>query len=154
MPILATTAEPGQEQTAPLCWTVHLVRRQPERLPRIIGATGAVLVVGLCLFHSFWLAALPTLAALFSVSEFIFPIHYTLTAQSAAMRCGLTTLEIRWADVRHAYLTDDGIKLSPLRAKNSRMEPLRGVYLRFDAAQRDSIIAAVTRLRAEGQASG
>ena len=113
-----------------------------------------VFLAGLCLFHSFWLAALPTLAALFSVSEFLFPIHYTLTAQSAAMRCGLTALEIRWADVRHAYLTDDGIKLSPLRAKNSRMEPLRGVYLRFDAAQRDSIIAAVTRLRAEDQAIG
>ena len=150
----ATTAKPGQEQAVLLAWSVHLLRRQPERLLKIAGLLGVVFAAGLCLFHSFWLALPPTLAALFSLSEFVFPIYYTLTPQSAAMKCGLTALEIRWADVRHAYLTEDGIKLSPLRGKNARMEPLRGVFLRFDAGQREAIIAAVTRLRAEGQANG
>ena len=154
MPTLATTANPGQEQAALLAWSVHLLRRQPERMPKIAGVLSAVFAAGLCLFHSFWLALLPTLAALFSLSEFVFPIYYTLTPQSAAMKCGLTALEIRWADVRHAYLTEDGIKLSPLRGQNSRMEPLRGVFLRFDAAQREMVIAVVTRLRAEDQANG
>jgi len=153
MPTPAATAEPGQTQTVLLSWSVHLARRQPERLPKIAGVIGVVFLAGLCLFHSFWLALLPTLAALCSLSEFVFPIHYTLTEQSAAMKCGLTALEIRWTDVRHAYLTDDGIKLSPLRAKNSRMEPLRGVFLRYDKTQREAIVAAVTRLRAEDRAN-
>ena len=94
-----------------------------------------------------WLALLPTLALLLSLSEFFFPIHYTLTAETAAARHGLTALEIRWADVRHVYLTDDGMKLSPLRAKNARFEPLRGVFLRFDDTNREAVIEAVRRLR-------
>ena len=86
---------------------------------------------------------------LLSLSEFVFPVKYTLTAQSATARHGLTLLEIRWADVRHAYLTDEGVKLSPLRAKNSRFEPLRGVYLRFSEDNREVVIAAVQGFRQE-----
>jgi hypothetical protein len=138
-------------QSKQLTWSVHLLRRQSHRLPKIICVLVLVFLSSIWLFHSFWLAMLPTLAALFSVSEFVFPIHYTLTTKSAAMKCGLTALEIQWSDVRHAYLTDEGIKLSPLRRKNSRMEPLRGVFLRFGEAHREEIIAAVTRLRQEAQ---
>ena len=145
------TDEIVKAQSKQLTWSVHLVRRQPHRLPKIICVLGLVFLSSIWLFQSFWLAMLPTLAALFSVSEFMFPIHYTLTAKSAAMRCGLTFLEIQWSDVRHAYLTDEGIKLSPLRRKNSRMEPLRGVFLRFDEALREEIITGVTRLRQEAQ---
>ena len=76
-------------------------------------------------------------------------MRYTLTPQSASARHGLTLLEIRWADVRHAYLTDEGIKLSPLSAKNSRFEALRGVFLRFDDGNKDAVIAAVRRFRQE-----
>ena len=150
-PIIANISEPGMAQAARVKWSVHLIRRQPERLPKILGVLGLVFAAGLCLFHSLWLALLPTLAALFSVSEFVFPIHYILTPKSATMKCGLTALEIQWSDVRHAYLTDEGIKLSPLVRKNSRMEPLRGVFLRFDEAQREEIITTVTRLREEAK---
>ena len=152
---IADADEKGQAQSKQLTWSVHLLRQQPNRLPKIICVLGLVFLSSIWLFHSLWLALLPTLAALFSVSEFVFPIHYTLTPESAAMKCGLTALEIQWADVRHAYLTDEGIKLSPLRRKNSRMEPLRGVYLRFDEAQveaqREEVIATVTRLRQRTQ---
>ena len=109
----------------------------------------AVFGAGLGVFHSLWLSFAPMLALLFSMSEYIFPVRYTLTKQSASARHGLTLLEIRWADVRHAYLTDDGIKLSPLPAKNSRFEPLRGVFLRFDDDNQDRVIAAVRRFRQE-----
>jgi len=153
-PTTANISEPVPSQAVQLTWSVHLIRRQPERLPKILGVLCLVFVAGLCLFHSFWLALLPTLAALFSVSEFVFPIRYTLTAKSAAMKCGLTALEIPWSDVRHAYLTDDGIKLSPLRRKNSRMEPLRGIFLRFGEAERVKISAVVTRLWDEAKIHG
>ncbi len=118
-------------------------------MARIMAALLGVFAVSLCLFHSFWLALLPVAAVLFSLSEFVFPIHYTLTTSGASARYGPTALEIRWADVRHAYLTDEGIKLSPLRVKNSRFEPLRGVFLRFDATNREAVIAAVRQGRQE-----
>ena len=126
-------------------WSVHLLRRQGGRLPRLAAVVVGALLLGLCVFHSLWLALLPVLALVFSLSEYLFPVYYSLTAKSAKSQHGLTALEILWADVRRAYLTDEGIKLSPLRAKNSRFEPLRGVYLRFDEANRDAVIAAVRK---------
>ena len=126
-------------------WSVHLIAGEPKRQAQIAAIVLAVFTVGLCLFHSFWLALIPSAALLFSLSEYLFPVRYTVSEQSAAVRHGVTALEIRWADVRHAYLTDDGIKLSPLRTKNSRFEALRGVYLRFDDTNRETVIAVVRR---------
>ncbi len=130
-------------------WSVHLITRQPKRPAQLGAVLLAVFVLGLCVFHSLWLSLAPVLALLFSLSEFVFPVRYTLTPQSAAVRHGLTSLEIRWPDVRHAYLTEDGIKLSPLKAKNSWFESLRGVFLRFDDHNREAVIAAVRRFRQE-----
>lgn len=158
MAVLPTSVISSQNQPEaaqePLSWSVHQLRRRPQRLPGIAAALLGVLILGLCFFHSFWLALLPVLGLLLSVSEFVFPVYYTLTAQSASMRYGLTHLEIPWSDVKHAYLTGDGIKLSPLAAKNSRFEGLRGVYLRFGDDNQDFIIEAVKRMREEYTAHG
>ncbi len=128
---------------------MHLSGGQPKRQAQIGLVLLAVFVLGAALFRSFWFGLLPALALLFSLSEYVFPIRYTLTAQSASARCGLSLLEIRWTDVRHAYLTDDGIKLSPLSVKNSRFESLRGVYLRFGRGNEGAVIEAVRRFRSE-----
>ena len=140
---------PLKAEEGGLTWTVHLIAGQPKKQAQIAAVLLAVLAASLGLFHSFWLALAPVLALLFSLSEYLFPVRYTLTQQSASVRHGLTALEIRWADVRHAYLTDDGIKLSPLKVKNSRFESLRGVFLRFDACNRDAVVDAVRRCRQE-----
>lgn len=149
LPTPVTTTQPERAPEELLSWSVHLIRRQRHRAPRLLLVLLGVFAVSLCLFQSFWLALLPAAAVFLSLSEFVFPIRYTLTAQSATARHGLTLLEIRWADVRHAYLTDEGVKLSPLHTKNSRFEALRGVYLRFDGSNRDAVIAAVRRGRQE-----
>ncbi|MDQ2801066.1 MAG: hypothetical protein M3Y13_15650 [Armatimonadota bacterium] len=153
LPTSATTTQPQRTQESPLSWSVHLLRRQPHRLRHLALALTGVFILSLCLFHSFWLALLPAAALLLSLSEFVFPVRYTLTAQSASAQHGLTSLEIQWKDVRHAYLTDEGVKLSPLRAKNSRFESLRGVYLRFDISNREDVMAAVRRCRQEYEAN-
>lgn len=148
LPLIETKPLPTSGQTG-FSWTVCLSRRRPDLAAKIGIVAVAVFVVGLCFFHSLWLAGLPAMALLFSLSEFLFPIRYMLTEQAASARCGLSFLEIRWEDVRHAYLAEDGIKLSPLRTTNSRFESLRGVFLRFDAQNADEIMAAVRRLRQE-----
>lgn len=152
LPTTTTTARPERaQQDEALSWSVHLLRRQPLHAARLAVALVGVFILSLCFFHSFWLALLPAAAVLFSLSEYVFPIRYTLTPQSATAKHGLTSLEIRWTDVRHAYLTDEGVKLSPLRAKGSRFEPLRGVYLRFDDGGREAVIAAVRQHRQGGE---
>ena len=132
-----------------LTWTVHLLRGQTRRLP-LIGLCGAcVLLGGLLLFHNPLLALLPAAALLLSLSEFLFPIRYTLTHSGAQARQGPVVLEIAWRDVKRAWLAPDGIKLSPLARPTSRLEPLRGVFLRFAGSDEATIIAAVRRARAE-----
>lgn len=132
-----------------LTWTVHLARRRPAGRARVFACVAAVAVVGLVLFQNLWLALLPAAALLFSVSEYVFPAAYTLTREKATMRCGPLFLEMAWKDVRRAYLTEDGIKLSPLREKNGRMEALRGIFLRFDATNAEAVTEAVRQLRQE-----
>jgi hypothetical protein len=109
-----------------------------------------VFFASLILFHNIILACLPAAVVVLSISEYLFPIRYTLTKRGATLRCGLTWLEMPWSDVRHAYLTDEGVKLSPLRAKGSRMEPIRGIYLRFSTDNREAVIGAVRDLRQTG----
>lgn len=151
VPTPATTTPVGaahSEETV-LAWSVHLARRDRPRLLRMLLVLALVFALGAWLFGSLLAALLPPLALVLSLSEFFFPVRCRLSATSAHVRHGLTVLEIRWADVRHAYLTPDGVKLSPLRAKNARWEPLRGVFLRFGDADPDLVAAAVRRLREE-----
>ena len=131
-----------------LTWTVHLLRRQPGRLPRLIVAALVVVAGGLLVFHNLLFALLSALTLGLSLSEFLFPIRYTLTPHGALARHGLVTLEMAWGDVRHAYLAADGVKLSPLARRGSALEPLRGLFLRF-ADNEDAVIAAVRGLRRE-----
>ena len=149
-----TAAHAAQSGQDVLSWSVHLIKRRPARLPLIGASLLGTFAAALAVFHSLWPALPLMLVLLLSLSEFLFPVRYTLSTQSATARHGLTMLEIRWADVRHAYLTEDGIKLSPLQTKNSRFEPLRGVYLRFNDSNRDKVIDAVKRLRAEAISHG
>lgn len=143
--LTAPPAEAAGTEDLTLTWTVHLLRGRAGRLPRIAGCTLFVLLCGLLLFHNPLLALLPTLALLLSLAEFLFPVRYTLTGDYARARQGLMTLEIAWPDVRHAYHAPDGIKLSPLKSYNSRLEPLRGVFLRFGDNEAD-VVAVVQRL--------
>jgi len=140
-----SSAIPHDSQ-ANLEWTVHLIKERPAAVARIAACFVATIFCGLFLFHSLLLAMLPAIALLLSVSEYWLPVRYTLTAKGATARWGLVLLEIAWADVRHAYLTADGIKLSPLERSGSRMESLRGIFLRF-SDNRHEVIAAVRTLR-------
>ena len=133
-----------------LTWTVHLLRGQAKRLPWIGLCAAAAALSGLFFFHNILLALLPAAALLLSVSEFLFPIRYSLTQRGVQARQGPMVWEMAWRDVRHAYLAPDGIKLSPLATPNSRLEPLRGVFLRF-AGNDEAVIAAVRRLRKEAR---
>ena len=149
---------PTSEQAAPvsaapaLSWSVHLLRRQPEKAKWLGASLAGTLLLGLLVFHSLWLARLAVMALALSLSEWLFPIRYTLTDTLARSHNGLTTLEMTWRDVRHAYLADDGIKLSPLRAQGSRFEALRGIFLRFDDGNADQVRETVQHYLDEARA--
>jgi hypothetical protein len=130
-----------------LRWSVHLMKTRPDAVWRIGLCAALAAVLGAILFRSLLLGLVPAAAVLLSLSEFLFPIHYTLSPKGVALKNGLTWLEMPWADVRHAYLAEDGVKLSPLRKKNARMEPLRGIFVRFGEQDPEAVLDVVRRLR-------
>ena len=128
-------------------WTVHLAAHRPGR---------AVVTVIIIIFALFGVAALVPpqwdtaskvmmllLAGVLlfsSVAEFLLPITYTLDGEGAHARILFTHRVLAWNRVRRVYLERNGIKLSPLAARNW-IESYRGVYLRTPL--RDAILAQV-----------
>lgn len=153
MPI-ATAAPVNADQGVALTWTVHLLQRRRGRTTVLALCLGGTFLLGLLLFHNLALALLPVVVLTLSLSEFLLPVRYTLTAQGAEARSLVSHLEMPWGDVRHAYLANDGVKLSPLRRKGSRWESFRGIFVRFDDGNKDTVIETVKRLRHEAEDRG
>jgi len=87
-----------------------------------------------------------TLVMVASCAEFVFPMTYVLTCESAICRSIFKVSEIRWENVRRCYVDDMGLKLSPLD-RQTRLEAFRGVYLRY-ADNETEVIEKVKKLRA------
>lgn len=145
-PIAPPTETPLPEDAPALEWTVHLVRRAPQRIP------GLVMVVFLgagCIWMIFQ-QILPVLAAVIlllgSCSDFLFPIRYRLNAEGL-WADGLTSrMQLRWKEARRCIPEPRAIIVTPL-PEPSRLDAFRGVTLRFAPAgepgDRASVLAAL-----------
>lgn len=113
-----------------LHWRVHLVRRNPRWLPVVLAAAIAAGGWAMLLFHNVAFSVLAVGVVLASLSEYLFPIRYTITHERIACHTLTSHLEMRWSDVHRMMMNAEGIKLSPLR-RASRLDAYRGIYLRF-----------------------
>lgn len=127
-----------------LTWTVHLARKHPLK--------SAVALAMIALASCAGYYAMGALASIVvgvvmvaALADFLFPMKFILTRESAACRMLFKSSEIKWDNVARCYLDDTGVKLSPLN-RQSRLEAFRGVYLRFDH-NRQQVIDAVKSLR-------
>jgi len=145
----APPAAPEQEGAAPLEWQVHLARGNPARAAVVAALIGVSAWLCLHLFQNGLLAIATILVLLGATAEFLFPIHYRLTAEAAEFRNLHTLRRIAWTDVRKAYRLDHGVYLSPFE-RASRLDAFRGVLLRFsaDGAEKEAVLAAVRAARA------
>ena len=127
-----------------LSWTVHLVQRQPGKLCVIIPL---VFVAGCCAYSLMNIIGVVAVGFVLaaSLSDFLLPVHYELTRDGAVCKKATGMSVIKWKQVRRCYLDEFGVKLSPLH-KKTRLEPYRGVYLRFND-NKDEVIEAVKLLR-------
>jgi len=131
MPDTSTANRAADAGQAPLLeWTVHLAPLTPGKTLRaLLLIMAAAVGVG-----AIWGSVLPGAVAfallVLGTSEYFLPLRFRLTADGAIAR-GLTSCRrMRWASVRRVISDDGGIKISPL-ARGSRLEPFRGIYLRF-----------------------
>lgn len=124
-----------------LQWKVHLLRWHPRKA---WGAAGAILaaamVVGFA-FHSPGMGIMALVLLWLATRDYWLPIHYYVNEKGAGVRYFGAIFDITWDRVKYVTVTHDGVKISPL-PPSSRLEPFRGVYLRF-ADNREQVMEAI-----------
>ena len=114
-----------------LTWSVHLARRRPAQAALVVAIIGAAALAAVYGFQSLLLGLLAAVLLTASVSDYLFPLCFTLDAQAAESRGPLHRRRLLWAQVRRVEKDDSGVKLSPF-SRPSRLDSFRGIYLWFD----------------------
>ncbi len=114
----------------------------------IVATALAVGFVGIVLMHQVIFGIFGALAVLLSTSEMFIPIRYRLDEKGASARVGMSRTEIEWAQIKRLDDLDQAVKLSPLADRESRLEPFRGVTLRF-TGNRDAVLAKIRQFRGD-----
>jgi len=135
----------SEEEEDALEWRVHLAARYPGRT---VGAVAMVVVGALAAaagFRSAGAGVLALLLLLGSISDYLLPLHYRLSASGVEAKGLLYRRRMRWTEVRRVLSERTGVKLSPLR-RRSRLEAYRGIYLWFEGNEAE-VRAALSRYR-------
>lgn len=131
------------EQTSryTLRWTVHLLREQPQKawIAAAIMLLASV-VVGVA-FRSAGMGLLALVLLWLATRDYWLPVRYSVDEKGATVRYFGAAFDIAWERVKYVTVTSEGVKLSPLPPR-SRLEPFRGVYLRF-ADNREQVLEAI-----------
>lgn len=138
--------EPGSDSSelATLAWTVRLWKDNPGRLG-VIALTALVAAVAGLLALGHPLGALIGFAMIaFSTADYWMPVHFRLDHKEARRQLGPSVSSIAWTDVRQVREDEVGAKLSPLPNPESRLEPFRGIYLRF-SGNRDEVMERIRK---------
>ena len=77
-----------------------------------------------------------------STMEYWLGSSYQVNAKGVRSRTGLSLTAIEWPEVKRLIVEDHGIKLTPLE-KPSRLDPFRGVFLKFDRGNREQVLQAL-----------
>lgn len=100
----------------------------------------ASVVVGVA-FRSAGMGLLALVLLWLATRDYWLPVRYTVDEKGAGVRYLGAAFDIAWERAKYVTVTSDGVKLSPLPPR-SRLEPFRGVYLRF-ADNRQQVLEAI-----------
>lgn len=132
---------PGAGDAAPiLAWRVHLFAERPRRGWMAVGIM-AVVVAALALSGDTQFIPFALVVFAITLAPFFLPVHYELTPEGVTRRMALFTTRRKWEEFPSYYHDDEGVKLSTFRTR-SRLEPFRGIWLRY-GGNRDAVLAYV-----------
>ncbi|HZT40759.1 MAG TPA: hypothetical protein VFA07_01150 [Chthonomonadaceae bacterium] len=131
-----------------LAWRVHLLRRDPSRLPALL----MVLLLAMACVWMMFGALLPVLAAVLlllgAAGEYLFPLSYQITAEGVFANTLAGRNALPWKEARRCWRERGGLIVTPL-AKPSRLDAFRGVLVRFapdgEPGDRASVLEAIRR---------
>ncbi len=128
-----------------LSWSVSLAGCGGVLRPVVVlTVMTCVLALGAYLYGDVVLVSISAGIFFLATADYFIPMRFWLTGEAAYRRTIFGTKFIRWSKVRHCYLDEKGIKLSPLE-KPSRVEISRGLFLYF-GDNRDELVETVRNL--------
>ena len=99
-------------------WTRHYLRCEPLA-PRLLGCSiAAIYILGYLMFGSALTAIIPCAGFIFILSEFFFPVHYTVRQNTISAVCAANATEVTWSSVGSVRNVKHGIRLD-MTARNS-----------------------------------
>ena len=133
------------KQEVLLSWKVSLVGKDGILKPLVaITIIVLVLILGAYLHRDILLVSIAAGIFFLATADYFIPMHFWITGEAAYRRTVFGTKFMRWSNVKHCYLDDKGIKLSPL-VNASRAEAFRGLFLYF-GDNRDELVETVRNL--------
>jgi hypothetical protein len=130
-----------KEETVPetknIVWQTHRLREEgaSRLLPFVVLGYGLALGLWWLVFPVPFALFLPIVALTSALSEFFFPVTYTITDEGVSVAYGpLHRLFLSWKEIKRATQGKEGVYLSSL-AQPSRLDHFRGLRLRFAPAQ-------------------
>jgi hypothetical protein len=115
-----------------------------RKVAAVFGMAILAFVAGYLLFNNVLLGALGFAIILGSTAEYWLGTSYKVDQRGATARCGLSVTSLPWNEVKRVVEGQETVKLSPL-AEAGKLDPFRGVTLRFAAGNREAVMQAVRR---------
>jgi hypothetical protein len=130
-----------------LTWTIHLAKEMPAKLCLVIIGYGAAMLAWWYFLPVPAALLLPLVALTSAMSEFLFPVTYTIDDVGISQKClPFFNRHIAWTDVRRASAGRDGFFVTTLRLP-SRLDQFRGI--RINPRGNDAEVRAVITKRME-----
>ena len=123
-------------------WTAHPARERPREVALVVAVLFLTAGAVLASFQSLFLMVLATIILVITVSQFLFPTHYTITDVDVSERRLWVRKSRRWQDLRRVQVGVGAVLVSPFR-KPSWMDRYRGLILMYGSTDKDELVRIV-----------
>jgi len=107
----------------------------------VVGVIGAAAVAAGVGFQSAFMGVLAAVVLVGSVSDYLFPLRFTLSEEGAETRGPINRRRMGWEQVRRVVRDEASVRLSPFE-RPSKLDSFRGILLWFDG-NADDVMAFI-----------
>jgi hypothetical protein len=127
-----------------LSWRVQPTAKSPQKIWVVVLIAVLAFVFGSLVLRNVLLGLAGFAIIFISTGEFWLGEQYKIDNLGASRRVGLSVTSMTWDQVKRVIVGTDSVKLSPL-PEAGKMDPFRGVTLRFTSDNREEALGAIRR---------
>lgn len=138
----------AENQRDSLRWSVRLSSNEPGKVAVILMAAVAAFLIGTFVFGKLLLGLAGSMIVVGATMEYLVGAVYNVDSKGVSSKVGLSFTSMEWPEVKRVIRTKNGLQLSPFENAGTR-DAFRGVFLRYGAENRETVINTVRRLLPE-----